>query len=91
MAVWWQSLVRREVQKAKDPWTGSPCVTTRTQLLQNRRAEALPDPSFDLDRDGHVGNMDLFVSKRFDLDKDGKLNDHREKKRRRGIEKRISE
>ena len=65
----------REVQKAKDPWTGSPCVTTRTQLLQNRRAEALPDPSFDLDRDGHVGNMDLFVSKRFDLDKDGKLND----------------
>ena len=64
----------QEPQKVKDPWTGTPAVTTRTQLLQNRKAETLPDPSFDLDNDGHVGNVDLFVSKRFDVDKDGKLN-----------------
>ena len=39
-----------------------------------RRLADLPDPSFDLDGDGHVSTTDLFLAKRFDKDRDGKLN-----------------
>ena len=46
---------------------------TRTTLLANRHAKRLPDPSFDIDGDGVVSNMDLFISLRFDKDGDGKL------------------
>ena len=34
----------------------------------------MPHETFDLDGDGCVSNYDLFLAKRFDLDKDGKLN-----------------
>ena len=46
---------------------------TRTKLLEKRRKDFLPDPSFDVDGDGFVGNMDYFIAMRFDKDKDGKL------------------
>ena len=39
-----------------------------------RRAEKIPDRTFDLDGDGMVGGKDLVISKYFDKDKDGKLN-----------------
>lgn len=47
---------------------------TRTKLLHNRKQEKIPDPTYDLDMDGFVGGRDYFLAKRFDLDKDGKLN-----------------
>ena len=48
---------------------------TLTALKEDRRAKNLPDPSFDLDGDGNVGIRDYFVAKRFDKDKDGKLDE----------------
>ena len=35
----------------------------------------MADPSFDIDGDGVVSNMDLFIALRFDKDCDGKLNE----------------
>lgn len=37
--------------------------------------ERRADPSFDIDGDGIVSNMDLFIALRFDKDNDGKLNE----------------
>jgi len=34
----------------------------------------MPDISYDLDGDGYVGGRDYVLSKKFDLDGDGKLN-----------------
>lgn len=48
---------------------------TRTKLLDRRHKERLADPSFDIDGDGVVSSMDLFISLRFDKDGDGKLNE----------------
>jgi hypothetical protein len=45
-----------------------------------RKKEKIPDISYDLDKDGFVGGKDYLLSKRFDLDRDGKL-DENEKKR----------
>ena len=39
-----------------------------------RRTADLPHHSFDLDGDGFISNTDLFLAKRFDVDKDGILN-----------------
>lgn len=59
---------------SKNPWLGSPEIKTRTELIRKRKKELLPDPSFDIDKDGHVSSLDFFVAKIFDEDKDGKLN-----------------
>lgn len=48
---------------------------TKTKLDMLRRKSNLPHPSFDVDQDGHVSVTDLFLAKRFDKDKDGKLNE----------------
>ncbi len=48
---------------------------TLTKLQQNRKAEAIPHISNDLDGDGIVGARDMVISKYFDFDKDGKLNE----------------
>ncbi len=39
----------------------------------------MPDMSFDLDGDGYVGNKDFVLSKIFDKDNDGKLNEQERK------------
>ena len=39
---------------------------TRTRLLENRKVEALPDISYDVDGDGFVGGRDYVVARRFD-------------------------
>jgi len=44
-------------------------------LFEKRKAESIPHISYDLDGDGYVGFKDLVISKHFDLDKDGILND----------------
>jgi hypothetical protein len=48
---------------------------TRTKLFENRKKEKVPDITYDLDRDGFVGGRDYFLAKKFDLDRDGKLNE----------------
>lgn len=60
--------------KVKNPWEQGNGIKTRSELMKLRKEELKPDPSYDLDGDGYVGNLDLLVSKRFDLDRDGKLN-----------------
>ena len=52
--------------------TDSPM--TRTQLIEKRKQERIPDKSYDLDGDGYVGGRDYVLAKRFDFDGDGKLN-----------------
>lgn len=39
---------------------------TRTRLIENRKREALPDLSYDIDGDGFVGGRDYVVARRFD-------------------------
>lgn len=53
---------------------------TRTKLLEKRKLEKIPDITYDLDMDGFVGGRDYFLAKRFDLDKDGKLNQEEKQK-----------
>ena len=55
-------------------WTKIPKVSTRTELIELRKQENLPDISYDLDGDGVVNGKDYYLSKLFDVDKDGKLN-----------------
>ena len=44
------------------------------KLREKRMRQFHPDPSYDLDGDGTVGNQDLFIANIFDADRDGKLN-----------------
>lgn len=48
---------------------------TRSALRERRKMAARPDPSFDIDGDGYVGQLDLFIANRFDEDGDGRLNE----------------
>ena len=43
-------------------------------MEERRKFANKPDPSYDLDGDGIVSNRDMFLSKLFDKDRDGKLN-----------------
>ena len=47
---------------------------TKENLIAERRKKNLPDPSYDLNGDGIVSAREYFLSKRFDNDKDGRLN-----------------
>ena len=55
-------------------WNYAPSKLTQKTLLEQRKKGNLPDISFDLDRDNIVSGEDLVIGKRFDLDKDGRLN-----------------
>lgn len=48
---------------------------SRTDMMASRRRSFIPDKSYDLDGDGFVSNRDYVLSKLFDKDKDGKLNE----------------
>mmetsp|Transcript_78586 Transcript_78586/g.163289 ORF Transcript_78586/g.163289 Transcript_78586/m.163289 type:complete len:627 (-) Transcript_78586:60-1940(-) len=52
---------------------GAPPVKSLTDLRQSRNIARVPDLSYDLDGDGCVGSMDLFLGRRFDKDRDGHL------------------
>jgi hypothetical protein len=55
-------------------WVHEPKTRTRTELFEKRKADKIPDPSYDLDGDGQVGGQDLVLGRRFDKDNDGRLN-----------------
>ena len=48
---------------------------TLRKLNEQRKSADLPHHSYDVDGDGFVSNLDYFLAKRFDVDKDGKLNE----------------
>ena len=54
-------------------WQLDPAIKTRSELLENRRRNSLPDISYDLDGDGVVGGQDFLISRRFDPHMQGKL------------------
>lgn len=60
-------------------WNGPNPGKTRTKLFADYKAEFLPHPSFDIDGDGIVGGRDLVIAKKFDLDRDGILNEQEKK------------
>ena len=52
-----------------------PQYNTRTELFDCRRRDDLPDQSFDVDGDGVVSQEDFRSSNKFDINKDGELQD----------------
>jgi len=50
-----------------------PSVDTRSKLQYTRQLGRVPDLTYDFDGDGVVGNMDHFIGRQFDKDKDGRL------------------
>ena len=79
----------------KIPWctknSNKSGAMTRTELLQIRKKEKIPDISYDLDKDGYVGGRDYVISKRFDIDNDGKLNEQEKRAAYEGIANNIEE
>ena len=65
--------------KIPTAWEHTPKIETRSELILQRRRKSIPHESFDLDGDGAVGAHDLFLATKFDLDKDGMLNDQERK------------
>ena len=73
-----------EKDQIKIPWEDKRQLNgatpmTRSKLLERRKLEKIPDISYDLDGDGYVGGRDCVLSKRFDIDGDGKLNEQEKK------------
>lgn len=58
---------------------------TQTKLFERRKKERIPDISYDLDKDGYVGEKDFVLAKRYDVDMDGKLNEQEKKAAYEGI------
>lgn len=56
-------------------WANSSTVKSNTELYEKRRKDNCPNLTYDLDGDGVVGGYDLVISKIFDKDGDGKLNE----------------
>ena len=74
----------------KIPWNkniskSQSFIQTRSQLLDFRKKQRIPDISYDLDKDGYVGNKDYVISKIYDVDNDGKLNEIEKKNAYEGI------
>ena len=85
------------ILKSKDeikiPWceknSNKSGAMTRTELIDKRKKEKIPDISYDLDQDGYVGGRDFVIAKRFDVDNDGKLNEQEKKAAYEGIKNNI--
>lgn len=60
--------------KVKPEWTATPRFRSRSEMQSARRAEKLPDKSFDFDGNGAVSHKEFFIGKTFDRDGDGRLN-----------------
>lgn len=56
-------------------WARSSPIKSNSELNEQRRKDNCPDLTYDLDGDGVVGGYDLVISKIFDKDGDGKLNE----------------
>ena len=65
--------------------TNESGAASRQELINIRKSARMPDISYDLDRDGYVGDQDYFISKLYDKDKDGKLNEAERKAALDGI------
>jgi len=57
----------------RDGFVDKPKFSTRSEMLASRKREMLPDPTFDVDGDGMVGARDMYMSNRFDVNRDGVL------------------
>ena len=64
-----------------------PDKMTFTKLKDYRKAEQLPDISYDLDGDGFVGGRDYVVARRFDEGFKNYLNDDEKKKVQEALKK----
>lgn len=51
----------------------APSIKSRAELQQARKRGRIPDPSYDFDGDGVIGQLDYFVGRCFDKDCDGRL------------------
>lgn len=51
----------------------APAIKSRAELQQARKRGRIPDPSYDFDGDGVIGQLDFFVGRSFDKDCDGRL------------------
>jgi hypothetical protein len=61
-------------------WNKKVEFRTRSEMMAARKADQIPDMSYDLDGDGVVDSKDFFYAKLFDKDHNGRLNnDEREK------------
>ena len=85
--------VLNKKDKIKIPWceknSNKSGAMTRTELIEKRKKEKIPDISYDLDQDGYVGGRDYVIAKRFDVDGDGKLNEQEKKAAYEGIKNNI--
>ena len=85
--------ILKNIDKIKIPWceknSNKSGATTRTELIDKRNKEKIPDISYDLDQDGYVGGRDYVIAKRFDVDGDGKLNEQEKKAAYEGIKNNI--
>ena len=55
--------------------TNESGAASRQELISIRKSTRIPDISYDLDKDGYVSDKDYFISKLYDKDNDGKLNE----------------
>ena len=54
-------------------WDNVPKISSRAELMAQRRRDKIPDSTFDLDGDGCVSKEDYTISLRNDKNKDGRL------------------
>ena len=87
--------ILNKINKIKIPWneknSNASGAMTRTELIDKRKKERIPDISYDLDQDGFVGGRDYVIAKRFDVDNDGKLNEQEKNAAYEGIKNHIEE
>ena len=81
-------------ESTKSPWNYSTKnesnTKTQQELIEYRKKQKITDISYDLDKDGYVGNKDFVIAKLYDKDNDGKLNESEQKAAYEGIAKGIT-